>query len=469
MDTAGTTGQGKGFVGASANAEASLFFTKNTVSVYVRHTKKCPKGKHGRNYRRCYCPKWLYIYEGGGPSSAKLRSAKTRSWEKAETRAQEVRDNWDPEKRELKQLRSQKERSQVRLEEAVALYHADMVSRVGDNGTVAMSRSLLGHIDPERKAILRDGHMFRWLSKYNAAMREDTKIRHIDDLTPPHLTAWRSTWAFNDLTKAQRWTMVKQFFNFCERQGWIVDSPARKLRQFDVAKGNRTAVFSDQQYDAILNAIPLYDPENVPDETKRAWQRRLQVFTELLRWSGMALADAVQFKPELVDGDGVLRYRRHKTNELAIVPLPRHLIAMLWDVPLERYSIGSAQPFRTKDIKLGSDVHKWEFRYDQVFRLAGLAEVRTEHGKTRKPHPHMFRDTFAVWYLSNGTRLRTVSKMLGHAKTETTERAYLPWVRELHDAHIEDARGVQKNIAQVIARRKWTEHKIVSIAAGKNV
>lgn len=29
--------------------------------------------------------------------------------------------------------------------------------------------------------------------------------------------------------------------------------------------------------------------------------------------------------------------------------------------------------------------------------------------------------------------------MMGHAKTETTEKAYLPWVEELHDAHIEDA------------------------------
>ncbi len=80
----------------------------------------------------------------------------------------------------------------------------------------------------------------------------------------------------------------------------------------------------------------------------------------------------------------------------------------------------------------------------------------------------MFRDTFAVWYLSNGTRLRTVSKMLGHAKTETTEKAYLPWVRELHDAHIEDARGAQKNIAQVIAGRERKGRKVVSIAAGKN-
>jgi hypothetical protein len=29
------------------------------------------------------------------------------------------------------------------------------------------------------------------------------------------------------------------------------------------------------------------------------------------RWSGMALIDAVQYRSESIDTDGVLRYRRH--------------------------------------------------------------------------------------------------------------------------------------------------------------
>ena len=125
------------------------------------------------------------------------------------------------------------------------------------------------------------------------------------------------------------------------------------------------------------------------------------------------------------------------------MPLPAHVASALREVPLERSSVGPQQPFRTKGIKLDSDVHKWEFRYAQLFSLAGIAEVQTEHGKLRRPHPHMFRDTFAVWYLSHGTQLRTVSKMLGHTKTNITEKAYLPWVKELQDAHIEDARRAQ--------------------------
>ena len=58
----------------------------------------------------------------------------------------------------------------------------------------------------------------------------------------------------------------------------------------------------------------------------------------------------------------------------------------------------------------------------------------------RKPHVKMLRDTFAVWHLRHGASLHTVAKMVGHAKTATTEKAYLPWVKELEQAHIADAR-----------------------------
>jgi integrase len=130
---------------------------------------------------------------------------------------------------------------------------------------------------------------------------------------------------------------------------------------------------------------------------------------------------------------GVLRYRRQKSGELATVPLPERLMALLRDVPLERDSVGTSQPFRTKDTALNSDTRKWQHRLGKVFTLAGIKSVRTERGTDRKPHPHMLRDTFAVGHLKHGAQLRTVSKMLGHSKTGTTERAYLPWVKELED------------------------------------
>ena len=97
-------------------------------------------------------------------------------------------------------------------------------------------------------------------------------------------------------------------------------------------------------------------------------------------------------------------------------------------------------PFRMKQFTAHSDTVTWRKRLFVVFKLAGITSARTELGTTRKPHPHMLRDTFAVWHLRHGARLHTVAKMLGHSRTVTTERAYLPWVKELEEAHIADAR-----------------------------
>jgi integrase len=168
---------------------------------------------------------------------------------------------------------------------------------------------------------------------------------------------------------------------------------------------------------------------------------------ELLRWSGMAQIDAVQYRPELVDADGVIRYRRQKTGELATVQLPEHVIALLRNVPLERDSVGSDHPFRMKDFTPHSDTVTWRKRLMKLFALAGIKEVRNELGKSRRPHPHMLRDTFAVWNLRHGVPLHAVAKMLGHSNPTTTAKAYLPWVKELEQATIAEARNALKKAA----------------------
>jgi integrase len=235
--------------------------------------------------------------------------------------------------------------------------------------------------------------------------------------------------------------MVKGFFGFCESQNWISDNPARKLKRMEVKKGNRTAIFTDEQYAIVLDSVYGYEPENIPEQTRKSWQQRLTTFIELLRWSGMDLTDAVQFRPELVDKNGVLRYRRQKTDILGIVQLPERLIVLLRDIPLEQDSVGHKQPFRT-NAKINSDTATWSRRLKEVFKIAGINQVRTEIGKIREPHAKMFRDTFAVSNLRRGASIYAVARMMGHSKSATTEKAYLPFVQELEKSVLDESRKV---------------------------
>lgn len=402
-----------------------------TARVVVRHGARCSCRRKGPEWRRCRCRKSLAIYESGAGS--RYISAGTRSWEQAEKFRQQWLDARDPEKAELRRLRGERERQEKRIEEAVSLYITDLVTRLGDNGTVAMARSLLGRIDGNG-AVERDGHFFRWLGKQNP------RPVFIGDIAPEHLVKWRASWKFGDQTARQRWGIVKAFFNFCVGQDWIAQSPARSIKPPKIDRGNRTGIFTDGQYDAILDATSRYEPsENVPEMTRKNWRRRLLAFVELLRWSGMNLGDAVQFRAPMVDDEGVLRYARQKNGQAAVVLLPPHVAALLRNIPPENGSHRS-YPFAVIGTNTKSDTRRWEHRLETLFDLAGVKTVTLANGKSRKPHARDLRHTFAVWNLRHGASVHTVARMLGHSTTRETERTYLPWVRELEQATIADAR-----------------------------
>jgi len=84
-----------------------------TISVFTRHTKKCPKLADPQ-WKRCKCRKSIYIRERG---KTQYLSAKTRSWEVAERVAHEERGKRDPVKLELQKI-AESEAAKRAIEEA---------------------------------------------------------------------------------------------------------------------------------------------------------------------------------------------------------------------------------------------------------------------------------------------------------------------------------------------------------------
>jgi hypothetical protein len=99
--------------------------------------------------------------------------------------------------------------------------------------------------------------------------------------------------------------VVGGFFRFCQDQGWIHGAnPYRGVKRIgegDDALG--TGVFSDEQWKQFLDVVSSYMPPSVDRADKAVIQLPQRTFWELVRWTGMALIDAVQFSPSLVDAN----------------------------------------------------------------------------------------------------------------------------------------------------------------------
>jgi integrase len=167
-----------------------------------------------------------------------------------------------------------------------------------------------------------------------------------------------------------------------------------------------------------------------------------------LRWSGLRVSEACALTLadlELTPGEEALTVRKSKTSAgrrtVPLVPELRPLLE-LWLAELERRNMRApAVPLLAT--RQGGPLHQsyvWRLVKRVAFR-AGVRPLPCTCGAGRAPHaggcprtrngenlsevsPHTLRRTFGSDLLNRGLRLEVVSKLLGHASTVVTERAY---------------------------------------------
>ncbi len=173
------------------------------VTVYTRHSKKCPKSKEKNTgqYRRCNCPKWLRW----GKKSKK--SAKTRTWDVANKAARKLEEELD-----LKAMGIEppKKADHISIDSAVDLYLKDMDQR--------------GIKDPSKAR--------RMLPR----LRDHANAQNVillKDVSARLLTEWqRSGWTFkkDSDSPAVDWSVVKTFFKWAFSTDLIAADPSAKLK-----------------------------------------------------------------------------------------------------------------------------------------------------------------------------------------------------------------------------------------------
>jgi site-specific recombinase XerD len=147
----------------------------------------------------------------------------------------------------------------------------------------------------------------------------------------------------------------------------------------------------------------------------------VRAFLECMRWTGLAIRDAVTLPRSAMMHDTTkkiyrVRTKRAKTGTPVSVVIPAHVAeAMLAAHGLDP---NPAYFFWSGTGKPQSATSNWGQRYiAPVFAAAGI----TSEGNILS---HRLRDTFAVHPLEHGTATEEVSRLLGHESIRTTERHY---------------------------------------------
>jgi integrase/recombinase XerD len=314
-----------------------------------RHSSDCPK-KGNLTWKRCRWPKWI----NGALNGQFLRkSAKTRSWEKAE----DLRRKWEEDGAPAKT-------GPITLKAAVSAYLADAKARELREATLYKLKGIF------------ETQFLAWT--------KDKGLRFLREIDLPLLREFRATWKDAALAKKKKQERLIGFFWFRMRAGWLTANPTQGLGRIAVDQAP-TDYFTREEFDKIIDATYLY--------RENRWEQgdgngtRLRTLTLLMRWSGLRIRDAITLERSRLDGDNLLLYQA-KTRTPVYVPLPPDVAEMLRTIPPgarpnARYFFwsGNGHP--------KSAVADWQRSYRRLF---GLAELKRPD-KTRTHHDEDFYGT----------------------------------------------------------------------------
>jgi integrase/recombinase XerD len=364
------------------------------VHIYARHSLSCPH-KADSQWKRCRCVRWVtYTVEG----QQHRESTKKRSHEQATVYAREVENRYG----RILAGEKPKPTERTTVAQAVAAYIADKRAQQLQASTL-------------NKRVL-------WFEKDLLAWCRMNAVLFLTDLDLSHLRQWRSAWKLGPLAAQKKQEALRQFFTFCVSSGWIRENPAKGLSKIKVTH-KPTDYFTDDEMKKILRVAKDKSLSMPPYKTVA----KLYALVLLMRWSGLAIRDAVTLERARLSSEDRIFLYRAKTGVPVHVVIPHDAAEELRQLSLSpnpRYFFwsGSGNP--------ETAVKHWHRHFSLMFKKAKLIHL---DGTTKQARPHMLRDTFAVNLLIAGVPMEDVQLYLGHSSIKTTEQHYAPFVRARMD------------------------------------
>lgn len=355
--------------------------TATVITIYVRHSEGC-KYKGDEFARRCQCRKHLRWSRNGKQYRLK---AGTRSWEEAERVKRDMEDR----------LAGRETRPDAKdLQSGIDVF-------LQDKRVQGISDGVIGKYTRELER----------LREYC----EHKGVFTVQGLTRDLLTGYCATWE-ETYNSSQTRSMVRarcrSFLRYCYEAQWLPRIPPLPTIQVEEPP---TMPLTAEEYERLLAAVHIF--------TDSVRQRRVRAGVLLMRWSGLAIQDALTLekaKITRVKGLYSVVTNRQKTGTDVSVPLPPDVAREILSVPNEdkRFIFWDGE----------SNIVKTWTKYF----IAPLFEAaKIERGGNMMSH--RLRDTFAVDLLQKGVPLEEVSKLLGHESIKTTERHYAKWVKGRQD------------------------------------
>jgi integrase len=249
---------------------------------------------------------------------------------------------------------------------------------------------------------------------------ERSGLVFLEDIRPAEIREFRNTWNSTPKSAHRKHERMKSFFGFSISNGWLQKNPMDGVKKPRVPDVMPTNYFTRDEFQQIVNETYRYHYGGGNDCHHRA--QRLRALVLLMRWSGLAIKDAVMLERSRLSDDGSIFLRRAKTGVPVYVPLPPRVASTLRLLP---------PPDRPRFFWSGNgDPNSAVKGYQRSFwKLFRLADIKDSDGRPKRCHSHMFRDTFAVELLLAGVPIDQVSVLLGHRSVKMTEKHYLPWVK----------------------------------------
>jgi integrase/recombinase XerD len=375
--------------------------TAPVITLFVRHSEGC-KYAGDEFSRRCQCRKHLrWTHEG------KQHRQKTgaRSWEEAEEIKRRLQD-------QLAGRTTDTTDNARAVSDAVSVFIKDKKVQGVTPGVI-------------KKYTLELDRLSQFcVSKGVYTVRGITR-----ELLTDFCSTWE-TWYPSSYTRAKVRERCRTFLRYCYEAKWLERIPA--LPKIKIEEPPTMPLTADE-YARLLDALHVANPRRwdgkmssqaLTDSTRA----RIRALFQLMRWSGLAIRDAVTLERAEIQHDAAKDvYRivtaRQKTGTHVSVPIPA-------DVAKELLAVANGNAryiFWTGDGRGETIAKTWASRYVRpVFEAAGIPS----DGHMLS---HRLRDTFAVDLLEKGVPLEEVSKLLGHESIKTTERHYAKWVKGRQD------------------------------------